>query len=123
MAPFLDARLPLIFGHAAEAGPADAVLIEGEGEPAIGRDWFQPDPAMADPAMANPATAHPADCACCTQRNNAGMALARLILARGRGSGLFFSRVIADVQTPAGRAAVLAALDTDPIVSCFCRLG
>ena len=118
MAPFLDARIPLIFGQAAEAGPTDAVLIEGEGEPAKGRDWFQPDLAMAKPAMA-----HPADCACCTPRSAAGMALARLILARGRGSGLFFSRVIAEVQTPAGRESVLAALDTDPIVSCFCRLG
>jgi hypothetical protein len=113
MAPFLDARLPLIFGPAADAGPADAVLIEGEGESGRGRDWFQPDPASA----------HPADCACCTPRSGAGMALARLILARGRGTGLFFNRVIVEVRTPAGRAAVLAALEHDPIVSCFCKLG
>ena len=113
MAPFLDARIPLVFGHAAVAERADALLIEGEGEPGKGRDWFQPDPP----------TAHPANCACCTPRNGAGMALARLILARGRGTGLFFSRIIADVQTPAGREAVLAALEHDPIVSCFCKLG
>ena len=113
MAPFLDARIPLVFAQAAEAGPADVVLIEGQGQAAPGCDWFEP----------HAATSHPTGCACCLPRNGAGMALARLILARGRGTGVFFTRVIAVVATPEGRADVLAALDQDPIVSCFCRLG
>ena len=113
MKPFLDARIPLVFGQQEEAGPTDALLLEGEGEPARGRDFFQPDQP----------TAHPVDCTCCTPRTGAAMALARLILARGRGTGIFFTRVIVVARTPGGRAAVLAALDNDPIVSCVCRLG
>jgi hypothetical protein len=113
MVPFIDARMPLVFGQAAEAGPTDALLCEGEGTPGKGRDWFQPDAGSS----------HPADCACCTPRNGAGMALARLILARGRGTGVFFNRVIVVVASPAGRAAVLAALESDPLVSCVFRLG
>ncbi len=109
MAPFLDARLPLIFGLASEAGAADALLLEGAGKPARGRDWFTPDTGIG----------HPQGCTCCEARNGAGMALARLVLARGRGSGLFFNRVIAVIQTEAGRRAVRDALDCDPIASGF----
>jgi len=101
MAPFIDARLPLVFGEPSEAGALDALLFEGEGDPAPGRDWFLPAPE----------TAHPAGCACCMSRNAAGIALSRLLLARARGHGPF---------TPAGRAAVLDALRTDPLASsCF----
>ena len=110
MAPFIDARLPLVFGEPSEAGALDALLFEGEGDPTPGRDWFLPAPE----------TAHPAGCACCMSRNAAGIALSRLLLARARGHGPFFRRVIAITLTPAGRAAVLEALRTDPLASsCF----
>lgn len=110
MPPLIDARIPLTFAAIGDAGPRDALLIEGEGASASGRDYFQPDPTSG----------HPANCVCCTPRNGAGMALARLMLARGRGSGLFFDRVIAVTQTEAGKAAILNALDQDPLASaCF----
>jgi hypothetical protein len=107
---FIDARIPVIFGMAADAGPNDALLCEGEGAPAAGRDWFLPDMAPG----------HPADCACCTPRNGAGQALARLMLARGRGTGMFFNRVIVVALTEGGRATACQALASDPIASaCF----
>jgi hypothetical protein len=107
---FIDARIPVIFGAAADAGPTDALLREGEGAPAAGHDWFLPDTTPG----------HPADCACCTPRNGAGQALARLMLARGRGTGLFFNRVIVVAMTEDGRATVRQALASDPVASaCF----
>jgi hypothetical protein len=117
MPAFIDARLPVIFGPPGLAGPEDALLIEGEGEggdggdAAPGRDWFLPDMAAG----------HPADCACCPPRGGAGMALARLILARGRGTGPFFRRVIAVTRTPQGAEAVRRALAQDPIASAYFR--
>jgi G3E family GTPase len=107
MAPFIDARLPLLFGAAGDASTDDALLLEGEGEPTPGRDWFTPAPQ----------TAHPVGCVCCTARNAAGLALSRLLLARARGQGPFFRRVIAVTRTPAGRDAVLEALRGDPLAS------
>jgi hypothetical protein len=110
MAAFIDARLPLVFGRPEDAGPRDALLIEGEGAPAPDRDWFLP----------GPETAHPAGCACCAARNGAGIALSRLLLARARGQALFFARVVAVTLSPAGRAAVEAALRSDPLAAaCF----
>jgi hypothetical protein len=107
MSRFIDARIPLVFADEASAGANDAVLLEGEGEPGAGRDYFMP----AD---------HPVGCACCAPRNGAGMALARLMLARGRGQGVFFRRVVAVTCSEAGRAAVAAALEADPLASaCF----
>jgi hypothetical protein len=108
---FLDARIPVVFGPAQVAGPSDALLCEGVGPPASGRDWFLPDTAPG----------HPADCPCCTPRNGAGQALARLMLARGRGTGMFFNRVIVVAVTQAGRATVRAALAADPIASAYFR--
>jgi hypothetical protein len=109
---FLDARTPLVFADAAEAGPDDAVLREGAGVAAPGRDWFEADPE----------TAHGVGCVCCVSRNGAGIALARLLLARGRGHGPFFRRVVVAARTEAGRAAVASALESDPLASaCFRR--
>lgn len=107
----LDARIPVLFGSPNDAGPRDALLIEGEGTPARGRDWFQPDAPSA----------HPLGCPCCLPRNSAGMALTRLMLARGRSTGLFFTRVIAVASSDAGRASIKAALTQDPIASGFYR--
>jgi hypothetical protein len=111
----IDARIPVVFGSRAQSGPADALLLEGEGDgdTAAGQDWFQPDPAHPS---------HPTGCACCPSRTGAAMALARLLLARGRGSGLFFRRVIAVTTTPAGREAVRLALAEDPLASACFRL-
>lgn len=104
---FVDARIPLVFGAAEDATADDALLLEGDGAAAPGREWFTP----AD---------HPAGCACCGPRNAAGLALGRLLLARGRGTGPFFRRVVAVAETDAGRAAVSEALAGDPLASvCF----
>jgi hypothetical protein len=114
MALMLDARIPLVFGQESEAGPTDAVLLEGEagGDPTPARDWFT--------ATAAPQSGHSQNCACCVPRNEAGQALSRLLLARARSHGPRFARVIAVTRTPAGHAAVLAALQTDPLASsCF----
>jgi hypothetical protein len=108
----LDARIPLVFGDEADAGPDDAVLHEGQGEVMAGRAWFEPDPPAA----------HPAGCLCCAHRNGAGKALGRLLLERGRGTGLFFRRVIVAVTTDAGRQCVAAALADDPLASACYRL-
>src|SRR5271170_7005638 len=107
---FLDARIPLLFADAADAGPEDAVLREGKGTPAPGRDWFE---TAAE-------TPHAVGCACCAPRGAAGIALARLLLARGRGLEPFFRRVVVVARSEAGRRAVLAALEVDPLASaCF----
>jgi hypothetical protein len=110
MALRLDARIPLVCGQASDALPADALLLEGEGDASPMRDWF----------LAGGETGHPAKCACCVPRNAAGQALSRLLLARARTHGPRFGRVIAVVRTPAGHDAVLAALQSDPLASsCF----
>jgi hypothetical protein len=110
MSRFLDARIPLVFAEPAQAGPEDALLIEGGGaaEGAIARFEVALTPY------------HPAGCVCCAPRNVAGQALSRLLLARARGEIPFFRRVVAVVGTDPGRQAVLAALEADPIASgCF----
>jgi hypothetical protein len=108
----IDARLPLAFGREDDAGPADALLIEGEGAAAATRDYF----------TAAPETGHPANCACCLPRNAAGMALSRLLLARARAHGARFNRVIAVTHTEGGRAAVIQAVEQDPLASACFRL-
>jgi hypothetical protein len=104
---FLDARIPLVFGSAADAGPEDALLLEGQGGPAAGRAWFEADLT----------TGHPLGCSCCLPRNGAGKALGQLLLDRGRGTGPFFRRVIVAVSTDEGRQQVLSALENDPLAS------
>ncbi len=110
-----DARLPVVFGDIAMAGPHDALLIEGEAPAPPGR-------AVAR-FSANPRRWHAVGCACCAPRAAAAAALGRLFLARARGEVAFFRRVVAVVTDPAAvRAAIagdaLAAgrfrLDTDP---------
>ena len=108
MPPFLDARLPLLFADAAAADAVDGLLVEGDGTPRPGLDYF----------AAN--NGHAVGCACCAPRNAAGMALSRLLLARARGQGPFFRRVVAVTSSAAGREAVLHAIATDPLASaCF----
>jgi hypothetical protein len=111
-----DTRLGLLFGTAADAGPQDALLLEGRGADAPGRAWFT--------VTAPHAPLHTGGCACCAPRNEAGQALARLWLGRARGEGPFFARVVAVTATAAGRDAVVSALAADPLASaCFRRLS
>jgi hypothetical protein len=109
---FIDARLPVFFADADQAAAEDGVLLEGEGESVPGRDYFEV------------TEGHPVGCACCAPRNGAGVALSRLLLARARGKGPFFRRVVAVVRSEAGRDAVVHAIDTDPLASaCFVLAG
>jgi hypothetical protein len=113
----LDARVPVIFGRLDQAGPADAVLFEGESAPGPGASArFQPEASPSNPG-------HALGCACCVPRNPAGRALAALLQDRARGRVAFFTRVIATTETPAGRAAVEAALAADPVASACFRPG
>ncbi len=105
-----DTRLGLVFGSPSDAGPNDALLREGRGTDGPGRAWF------------SVTAQHAPGCACCAPRNAAGQALSRLLLARARGDGVYFSRVVAVVATQEGQAAVLSAVESDPIASAWLRL-
>lgn len=108
---FVDARVPLRFGRAEEAGPQDALLVEGEGTPVPGRAvaWFRPG-------------AHAPGCACCAPRGAAAEALTRLFLDRVRGRVPHFRAVVAVTSSAEGGATVRAALADDPLVSGRFRL-
>ncbi len=97
----LDMRVPLRFADT--VGDGQAALREGE-------------------HFATDAARHPAGCACCTARNPAGVALARLLQDRARGRVAFFQGVIALTRTAAGREMVRDALRSDPVASACFRL-
>jgi hypothetical protein len=101
-----DARLPVVFGEVAAAGPDDGLLIEGDAPAPPGR-------AVARFA-AGPRPWHAMGCACCVPRAAAAAALGRLYLARARGEVAFFHRVVAVVSDP---AAVRAALAEDTLAA------
>jgi hypothetical protein len=105
-----DPRIPVMFGARGAAGAEDGLLLEGRGTDGPGVAWFS-----------LPKAAHVLGCACCPPRNAAGQALGRLFLARARGESVFFRRVVAVVTSEAGRAAVLAALEGDPLASAAFR--
>jgi len=109
----IDARIPLAFRPVAESGPGVALLLEG--------DWPAPEGAPVGRFMPGPAR-HGADCACCVPLGAVAQALGQLFLARARGEASFFRSVIV-VCGAAGRADVLAALATDPVVSARFRLA
>lgn len=102
----LDARIPVIFGTAAQAGADDAVL----------------ELPPLEQSMA--AVRHAAGCACCVPRSAVADILARMFLRRARGEGAFFRRVIvvAGAETAAA-ADMRAALATDPLLAARYRLG
>lgn len=110
MTRFIDARIPVMFVEAAEPSAGDAVLLEGEGAPGPGREWFRHTDGQ-----------HPIGCMCCGTRNQAGLAIARLMLARGRGAAPYFTRILVVANSQDGRDAVLQALAGDPIAAGFCR--
>src|SRR3954452_17837379 len=97
-----DDRVPVHFGPP-QAG--DAVLVEAgmmvpSGHPAA---HFTLAPGLAG---------HAAGCACCVPRGPVAEALGRLFLVRARGEVAWFGAV-AVLATPAGAAAVRAALAAD----------
>ena len=65
---------------------------------------------------------HPAGCACCLPRGPVAEALTRLFLQRVRGEVAFFSEVVAVPASPAGEAALRAALQADPLTLARFRL-
>ncbi|GAC1344126.1 MAG: hypothetical protein NVSMB18_21200 [Acetobacteraceae bacterium] len=104
----LDARIPLRFGARADAGPADALLLEGEG------------PAATDPPTAwfqLAGTDHPPGCTCCLPRSPVALALHDLFQARAKGELPFFHGVLVIVRTTEGQAAVAKAVRSDPLLS------
>jgi hypothetical protein len=104
-----DMRIAVRLGSAAEEGAA--ALIEGAGPTAGSVAHFT-----------LPATAHLPGCACCLPRGPAAVALGRLFLARARGEAPLFDTVVAVTRTPAGAAAVRAALDEDVVTRARFRL-
>jgi hypothetical protein len=118
-----DPRLVVRFGSAADLGAggvaAAALLIEdGAGEPLAGA----PVARFAVPASIGN-LGHPFGCACCLPRGPVAEALGRLFLARARGEAALFDSVLVVTRTPAGAAAVLAALEGDVVTRARFRLA
>jgi len=104
-----DARIGVRFGAAADAGPEDALLIEGD-SPADR-------PAVARFPLPVRIAAHPPGCLCCAPRGPAAQALGRLFLARARGELPWFRSVVAVTRSAAGADAVRAALADDVVTT------
>ncbi|HEX5327130.1 MAG TPA: hypothetical protein VFW75_10725 [Acetobacteraceae bacterium] len=106
--------MPIRFGEPSTAGPDSALLLEGDEPAPAGR-------LIARFVIRRPARAHPVGCVCCAPRGVAAEALSRLFLARARSEVGFFREVVVVSRTMAGRAAIHAALDHDPLVSSWFR--
>ncbi len=110
MAPWLDARIPVVI-NPDELAAGDAVLVEA---------------GVAVPPGAGVFVAegpHVVGCGCCAGRYGAALALDRFFLLRARGELAFFRRVAVRTVSPAGEASVRTAIETDPVVSARYRLG
>ncbi len=107
---YIDARIPVIFGAIADAGPDDALLIEGDADAPADRVVVR--------LMADALPEHVAGCVCCVPRSAAGSALAGLFLARGRGDVAYFRRVFAVTSDP---DAIAAAIEEDMLASGWFR--
>ncbi len=105
----IDDRIGVRFGPASDAGPEDAVLIEG--------DAAADRPAAAHFILPPRLGAHPIGCACCVPRGPVSAALGRLFLARARGELPWFRSVVAVTRTAAGAEAVRAALAGDVVTA------
>jgi hypothetical protein len=103
-----DDRMLVRFGSADVARPDAALLVEGDAVMPSGH-------VMARFRLTPGLIGHPFGCACCTPRGPVAEALGRLFLARARGEVAFFCSVVAVVATPAGEAAVRAALAEDQV--------
>ena|SRR5665213_2762062 len=104
-----DERIAVRFGTAGDAGPGEALLIEG--------DAPADRPAVARFVLPVRVATHPLGCACCVPRGPAATALGRLFLARARGDVPWFRSVVAVTRGAAGAAAVRAALVGDVVTS------
>jgi hypothetical protein len=116
-----DARVEVRFGAAEDAGPEDALLIEGDA-PAAGiapRDGDAPAdrPVVARFMLPVRVPTHPLGCICCAPRGPVAEALGRLFLARARGEVPWFRSVIAVTRSPGGAEAVRAALTGDVVTT------
>ncbi len=107
---FIDARVPVVFGRIEEAGPDDALLIDGTAEA----------PSDRVVVRLQEVPTHAGGCVCCVPRSAAGSALAGLFLARGRGSVTYFRRVVAVTSDP---DAVMQAIENDILASGWFRKG
>jgi hypothetical protein len=106
----VDGRVLVVFGAIGDAGPDDALLIEGDAAVPSGH-------AVARfTASRQP---HRIGCACCAGRGEAAMALGAIFLARARGEVAFFRRVVAVVSDIDAMRATLA---DDKLVSGRFRL-
>lgn len=112
----VDDRVPVRFASADAAARDEALLVEGEAPMPAGH-------AVARFRLAPGLIGHPVGCACCTPRGPVSEALGRLFLARARGEVAFFRSVVAVVATPAGEAAVRAALAEDQVSAGRFRLA
>ncbi len=104
-----DARIGVRFGAAGDAGPDDALLIEG--------DAPADRPAAARFNLPARIATHPRGCTCCTPRGPVAEALGRLFLARARGNLPWFRSVVAVTRNDAGADAVRAALTSDMVTT------
>jgi hypothetical protein len=111
-----DSRILVRVGDPGDSG-VFALLIE-DGAPAIAVP-----PGQSVVRFAVPATRHALGCACCPPRGPVAQALGRLFLARARGEAALFDTVVAVTHTPAGEAAVRAALDQDVVTRARFRLA
>ena len=109
-----DPRLPVLLRarlDPTELAPDDVVLLDaGLAHPAL------PVGAVSRQVAFTPAgAAHGTACACCGGQTALGRVLLRLLVERARGEIPFFRRLVA-VADMQGRASLLAALRSDPIV-------
>jgi hypothetical protein len=104
-------RIPVVTGVL--PGAADAVLLED------GVFYAGPGHVVGFSAAE---TGHVAGCACCGGRGKVAEALGYMFLARARGDIVFFARVVV-LASPAGEAAVRAALAADVVAQARYRLA
>lgn len=118
----LDARIPLV--TVADPAALEAALASGEPAAAlVEADGPEPAGAVAVERFEAAGGPHPLACNCCSGRSPAALALDRLFQARVRGSVGWFRRVVACAPTEAARAALSAALQTDPVTGARFRPG
>ena len=116
-----DGRIGVRFGAAEDAGPEEALLLEGEALAAgiAPRDGGAPAdrPAVARFTLRVRVPTHPLGCLCCAPRGPVAEALGRLFLARARGESPWFRSVVAVTRSAAGADAVRAALTGDVVTT------
>lgn len=108
-----DARIPVSIGGPDPGDAATALLVEGEPPASPGR--------MVESFVLGPPV-HWRGCPCCAPRSPPARALTRLFLARARGDGPLFTRVLALPRSKAGAGAIREALAADVVAAARFRL-